>query len=178
MRRWLVLLLALLLLLTGLPAMAEEQAEETVDPALRDAVRAYLDTNEYTYDFYGADQYFYLGFSLECKFKTCEVNILLRPDGLSVIAYAPLDVEADRKADVAELITRINYTLTRGGFQMDWEDGELIYYCRLDTFDTVPSETVLAYTLETPWLMLEKYGDALISVMLEDVDAATAFNAL
>ena len=109
--------------------------------------------------------------------KTCDVNIRLYPDGLAAIAYAPLNVEEERKSAVAELITRINYSLTRGGFQMDWEDGELIYYCRLDTFDTVPSETVLAYTLETPWLMLESYGDALISVMLEDVDAETAFGA-
>ena len=49
MKRWLILLLTLSLLLLGLPAVAEEQqAEEKVDPALRDAVRAYLDSNEYT----------------------------------------------------------------------------------------------------------------------------------
>lgn len=57
-----------------------------------------------------------------------------REDMRQVVFYsvAPVQIPDDKRAAVAEFITRANYGLILGNFEMDFEDGELRYKTSLD----------------------------------------------
>lgn len=47
-------------------------------------------------------------------------------------SVAPFFVPEQRRPDAAVLLTRINYGLSFGNFEMDWEDGEVRYKTGVD----------------------------------------------
>jgi hypothetical protein len=47
-------------------------------------------------------------------------------------SVAPFGTPADKLTDVAELLTRINYGLPYGNYEMDWHDGEIRFKTSID----------------------------------------------
>ncbi|MBR5405012.1 MAG: YbjN domain-containing protein [Oscillospiraceae bacterium] len=114
--------------------------------------------------------------SLKCKFRRCNVAIQVRNTCFMVLATLPLTADEESRPNVLEYLNRANYGLIRGGFEMDMADGEVRYrtsqYCGDE--DVLISHETVKDTLYVSLSMLERYGTAMLEVMLGNLEPAEA----
>jgi hypothetical protein len=87
--------------------------------------------------------------------------------------YAPEHV----RPQMAELITRINYGLSNGNFEMDFSDGEIRFKTSLDVTGAQPTAELIGNLLSPNFAAMETYLPALEAVRdgrLSPVDALEA----
>lgn len=116
-------------------------------------------------------------YSIDTKFRHIDVYFHAYNDKLVLHMILPLSADEEERAKVAEFILRANYGLKVGGFDFDFNDGEISYrtsiYCGSDEF-VAPTYEQIDFALVIGMIMVEKYGDALVKVMfgiLEPDDA-------
>ncbi len=178
MKRLISIMFALLLLFPFSGALSQSS---TYSLPLAAAVKAYLDSQGYTYDFDSVNGSFDFKMSLSSTLSTCDVMISMREDGFSVFAFSPIsgkasDIEGMRR--VSEYLTRANYDMMVGNFEMDFTDGEILFRTAVMTSDRIPSTNEIMWLVELPAVMMEEYGDGLAQVVLMNADPKKAFDAV
>lgn len=85
------------------------------------------------------------------------------------VTYTVMSSKVDEKhrALVAEYLHRANYGLLFGNFEMDYNDGEIRYKLITDCEDNNLSDYAIDRSVILPCLMLEKYGNGIIKLMLD-----------
>jgi hypothetical protein len=100
------------------------------------------------------------------------INVELQQ--LYIYTIFPLMVPVERRSDMAELVTRANYGLRIGNFEMDFRDGELRYKASID-FEDVPLTHALIKNMIYPAVQTaDRYHRAIMRVGFEGIDAAEA----
>jgi hypothetical protein len=94
----------------------------------------------------------------------------VREDQQQLVVYSalPLNAPQPRRAAVMEFITRANYSLTLGNFDLDVDDGELRYRTSLDVSGDRLSPALLRQLLWTNVGTTDKYLPGLRSVIEDD----------
>lgn len=153
-------------------------AEDSTNEALRAAVAQYLDSLDYSYDYDTERQCFSYTMNLDCTaMSECDVCIFINPEGFKVLAYSNIRPKKDDVGQLslaAEFLTRANYNMYLGNFEMDHSDSEVRFKTTIKCFDRVPSQKEIEWLVDMPPIMLEKYGDALASVLLGSATPADA----
>jgi hypothetical protein len=86
----------------------------------------------------------------------------------------PVRVPEARRAAAAELLTRINWTVPFGSFDLDWSDGEVRFRTGLD-FEGSEATLSLMRALVIPNLaMMERYWPALVAVVENGLEPVAA----
>ena len=67
------------------------------------------------------------GVNLKCKLQSVKMYITFNDNGFTVIAVPAMKADENSKVNVMEYITRANYGLRNGNFEMDVNDGEVRY---------------------------------------------------
>jgi hypothetical protein len=109
---------------------------------------------------------------------TCFAQV--RPDLEQFIFYVvmPVRVPANMRVTVAEYITRANYGLRIGNFEMDFDDGEVRYKSSLD-FEGVELTTGLIRNAIYPAVQtMDRYLPGLLSVIFGGKSAEEAILAI
>ena len=116
-------------------------------------------------------------YSVDTKFRHIDIFFHAYNDKLVLHMILPLSADEEERSKVAEFILRANYGLKVGGFDFDFNDGEISYrtsiYCGSNEF-VAPTYEQIDFALVIGMIMVEKYGDALVKVMfgvLEPDDA-------
>lgn len=86
--------------------------------------------------------------------------------------FAP---EPRRKA-VAEFITRVNYSMVAGNFEMDFSDGEVRYKTYIDVEGTTLTHTMARNVVYPNIAMMDRYIPALVRVMYSEVAPDVAYS--
>ena len=60
--------------------------------------------------------------------RACQFLLLIREDSVDSYAISGISASEQRKQSISEFITRANYGLRYGNFEMDWQDGEIRYH--------------------------------------------------
>ena len=89
---------------------------------------------------------------------------------LSSVSADPKDAKS--MARLAEYLTRVNYRLRNGNFEMDYRDGELAFKCYVDCHGGVPVQEAIDDSIFWPPAMFHQYGNGILQVM--GVDPAQA----
>ena len=122
-------------------------------------------------------------YSVNAKFG--HATIFFRPyqDRLVMRMIIPLTADEAERHKVAEFLLRANYGLKVGGFDFDFNDGEISYrvaiYCGDDDF-APPTYEQIDFSVVVGLMMIEKYGNALVKVMfglVEPEDAVESVDA-
>lgn len=96
-------------------------------------------------------------------------------DFLHFHSFVPMNIPLARRAAVAEFITRANYALRFGHFDMDWSDGEVSFQTTLALDRRRPPATSqLDHLVRANCWSMEHYLPALMSVVYGDVPAVLA----
>ena len=142
--------------------------EVSYSMSIRQAIERYFKENDWNYTFLEDKQCLKAGVNLKCKLKETQLMIRLRED--HYIVYATINVNADEdcRQQVAEYITRANYGLKWGNFEMDMRDGEIRYKVLVDcgtNCDCLPTSSVIENSIYLPAQMMQKYGNGMLAVM-------------
>jgi hypothetical protein len=82
------------------------------------------------------DQHVYrVGFSGKNGQLTCFAQVRVELEQFLFYAYAPIKAPEPQRAAVSEYLTRANYGMRIGNFEMDYNDGEVRYKSSLDFED-------------------------------------------
>ena len=106
----------------------------------------------------------------------CYAQIRVTRDVEQILFYSvlPLNVPADKLSAIAEFITRANYGMALGNFELDFNDGEVRYKTSVDVTDTDITSNLLRPMIYTNVLMMDKYMSGLMAVVYADMSPAEA----
>jgi len=101
------------------------------------------------------------------KHASYRILIRFRPDKDIIIVrvYYPVRVPEDKRRDICETITRANYGLMLGCFEMDMSDGELLYRTAMPVDDAPLYREQLKTILYTACGTADRYYPAIMGVL-------------
>lgn len=141
-------------------------------------VSRYLDSQDWHYRRVDDKSILTFGMNIKSKLRNCKVYVDCKDDSIIVYAICPINASEDVRPVVAEYITRANYGLKCGNFEMDYSDGEIRYKTHLRCSEDVPCLADVESTVDIAFLMMQRYGDGLVKCLMgygnpeEDIAAA------
>ena len=143
---------------------------------LHDGVIAYLHSQETEPRYDGDDL---VSFSVDAGPTPWRVHVWVREKAEQVLVHSvyPDGVPADRRSEMAMFLTRVNYGLKMGNFEMDLDDGELRFKTSIDV-GAEPLSPALARPLFMSNLTtFSLYLDG-ITAVIQGEDFETAYAAI
>lgn len=134
---------------------------------LIEAVRDFLDSDDWHYEFNAEDEVIKCGIKVKCKLKNVRLLITFNDKGYTVLAIPPISAEGDTMNDVMRYITMANYGLRNGNFELDVSDGEIRYklYTNCADLEELPRQ-MIQDSIYIPWIMIERYGNGLAALAM------------
>lgn len=117
---------------------------------------------------------FRFNLNLNGKLKTLKFVLDVRQSYYLVLGISPVGLDSEnpkQMAQMAEFISRINYGLKNGGFEMDWRDEEIRYRIYVDCADQLPTRKIVRNSIYCLVLTFERYSAGLLDVLFGGVDA-------
>lgn len=143
---------------------------------IANAVREFLDADDWNYTFHEDKGVFHFNLSTNSRLRTVNFFVHVRSDHYKVLCISPLNANTDNPQDMArmaEFLTRANYGLTYGCFEMDYCDGEIRFRMAVDCDgDTIPAPEVIKSSIYIPASMFSRYGSGIVSTMFSDASPA------
>jgi hypothetical protein len=159
------------------PAITEVPATETPKKSLFDRVAGYLDAEDWTYRAHQENNCF----TMNCRIKDAGVQVFLdvyeAEDWCRVLAYStyPVYVPELKRAQVADALTRINYSIIYGNMEMDLKDGEV----RVRTIvegETQMSDAMIERVLNSNLSSADRYFAPLMAVVFGNATPDTVLD--
>ncbi|MBR6789939.1 MAG: YbjN domain-containing protein [Oscillospiraceae bacterium] len=140
------------------------------------SVKEYLDSQSWRYKHDEEKHRFIFGMKLDCEnVDGCMLAVTARDEeDLSCKALYEFKVPEARRAAVTEFITRANYGLFLGNFQMDLNDGELIYQTYAAFYDQRAMQQEVRRVIQVAIHMAERYGQGIYDVINHGVNPEDA----
>jgi hypothetical protein len=105
-----------------------------------------------------------MGFSGDNGSLTCYAQIRTDLEQFLFYALAPIKVAEEARQAVAEYITRANYGLRIGNFEMDFSDGEVRYKSSLDFEGTTLTPQLIKMAIYPAVQTMDRYLAGLMAV--------------
>lgn len=142
-----------------------------------DAAKAFFETDGWPYE--EADEMPVLRTGFRTDAEAFEVFLQEREEEEQVLVYAmvPFEVPTNRTTAVVDYMTRANFGLVLGAFEMDLDDGEARFRTSMDLEGVDANETILRNLVYACVFTLTHYLPGLRRVALEGMDPAAALQA-
>lgn len=145
-----------------------------VNEQIIDAVRDWLDSDDWHYDYNAEHQVIQMGFELKGKLKSIKIFISFGETHYTVYQVAPINGDTNDLNELNKYLALANYGLRSGNFELDWRDGEIRYKCNIncDGLETLPQE-IIKDSVYVGCAMMDRYGDGIAALALGFSDADT-----
>ena len=121
------------------------------------------------------DKFIYrVGFSGENGQFACYAQIRVKLEQFLFYVMVPVKASEDKRAAVAEFITRANYGMRIGNFELDFSDGEIRYKSSLDFEDQELTPQLIKNTIYPAVKTCDEYLPGLMQVIYSDVSPGEA----
>lgn len=80
-------------------------------------------------------------------------------------AYCPAEVPPDQRPAIAEYLTRANYGLVLGNFEMDYQDGEVRFKTSIDVDGTLLTPQLIRPVIYANVLTMDEYLAGILSIL-------------
>lgn len=101
--------------------------------------------------------------------KDFKFYIIVDDEIVNCYYIPPITIPAERRSIIGEFITRANYGMHRGNFEMDWNDGELRFRTIVSRQDLLCDETIavhnMKYLITYGLAIWNRYGENLLSLL-------------
>lgn len=94
------------------------------------------------------------------------------------LSVSPANAPPEKLLAVSELLTRINYGLPIGNFEMDFEDGEIRYKTSIDVESSRLDSALIANLVHANVQMMDAYLPTIMAVIDDDVSPIEALNEI
>lgn len=148
---------------------------------IREAVEHFFEVDKIKHDPFDEHNIAHASFGVKSRFGHVDVFFRVQKDKLILRTYLPLKAGQEERSKVGEFLLRANYGLKVGGFDFDFDDGEISYrttlYCGDDEFEP-PTYEQIDFALMVSILTVDKYGDALAKVIFGLVEPEDAIESI
>lgn len=141
------------------------------------AIDSFLRNDKWHFSFDESKGLFRFGLAIKGKMKSLDYVIDVKKDEFITYAIAPLSPDEDDSrmmARMCEFITRANYGLKNGCFEMDFEDGELRYRSFVDCEHQMPSQEVIKNSIYATASTFSRYAPGILDILFTDAIAKDA----
>lgn len=143
--------------------------------ALYDVLKQFFDEDEWPYEANDDDTRLYTGFSTsEDLTWRCRAIADEERDTVIFFSHTPSNTPYESRLAMAEFLTRANYGLLIGNFEMDINDGEIRYKTSVDMQDAVLTTAVVRNLVYTNVLTMKRYLPGIEAVMQGSMTAVEA----
>ena len=142
------------------------------------ALMAFFDGSEWSYDKHEEKPILKLGFSGNNGRWTCFAQVRELDEQFVFYSICPLSVPAPKRPVIAELLTRANYGLIIGNFEMDMDDGEIRYKSSLDLEGGELSSEMIKNAVYASVITLDRYLPAISAVLDGNASAKQAIDEI
>ncbi len=153
--------------------------ETNYSEEITEAIRNFLDEDDWKYEFDEERGIFRFGVGIESKLKHLRYFIPVRDDSYVVYAISPIDADSDDSSvmkEMAEFVCRANYGLRNGNFELDMSDGELRYKVFVDCDGITLSDEVVKGSIIIPSVMFDRYAPGILDIMFKGSTAEEAIS--
>ena len=140
-----------------------------------DALRDWLDSEDWHYEYDSENHLIRTGITLDCKLRKARVFIPIRADGSYIVnIVSPISGDPKNMDELVKYVAMANYGLANGNFDVDVEDGEVRYkiYVTCKGLEKLPEE-IIKDSIYTGWCMIERYGNGIAALAMGFSDAET-----
>ena len=131
-----------------------------------DKIKEYIEELNFNYSYDEKNNIYRLGFNLPGKLNSCEVIIDATEKFTKFYGLIPISANENIQGEIAEYLTRINYGLLIGNFEMDYTDGEIRYKIVIDnSWGIQINKEIIDDCIGIIVTMFAKYGDGLLEVI-------------
>ncbi|MCC6622025.1 MAG: YbjN domain-containing protein [Deltaproteobacteria bacterium] len=146
---------------------------------LHDAATAFLDDEGWAYEVQPAPpgrdgQRIHFRFTSETTQYDCWIVCYEETERLCVLALLPIVVPEPMRLPIAEYITRANYGIMVGNFELDFQDGEVRMKTSADVEDTPISHTFVRNLLVANLGTADRYFPGFVKVLYSNMEPADA----
>ena len=122
-------------------------------------------SKNYSYDFDPEKGIITTAFPTDSKIGQVDIRIRFFADGYISHTTTRISADKESRAKAAEYLTRANYGLHNGNFEMDFRDGEIRYkvFCR--SGDVALNERQITDSFILPIVEFDTYGNDLLAVL-------------
>lgn len=106
-----------------------------------------------------------MGFAGDDAQWTCFAQAREEQEQFIFYSVSPVPAPADRRNEVAEFITRANYGMIVGNFEMDYSDGEIRYKTSIDVEDADLTHPLMRHVVYANVMTFDRYFKGLMAVM-------------
>lgn len=140
-------------------------------------IKEFLNKDDWKFFFDPEKGVFRFGLRITGKMKDIDYLIRVHETDFTVYALSPVHADnddADCMARMAEFITRANYGLRNGNWEMDYNDGEIRYKSYVDVEGMTLSTETVKNSIYWIARMFERYGDGILSIIFGNATAEEA----
>ena len=137
----------------------------TTASRLLSALKDFFDEEEWSYTTLAERPVLKLGYTGKTGNWTCYAQVRELDEQVLFYSICPLSVGPAKRLAVAEFLTRANYGLVIGNFEMDLEDGEIRYKTSLDAESTELTTGMIRNAVYASVLMMDKYLPGILSIL-------------
>ncbi len=124
------------------------------------------------------DSVLYMDFPGKNGIFTCYAKARETQQQLIFYSHCPIIVPESKLLSIAEFITRANYNMVIGNFELDFNEGEIRYKTSIDIEDMQLSYNCIKNLIYTNVNIIDKYLPGIISLINDDVLPAFAINQI
>ncbi len=148
-------------------------AEAAPGPLLA-TLMAYFDEDGWLYELRAADAVLRLPFRGEAGNWVCFAQAREAQAQFVFYSVYPVLVPPARRTAMAELLTRANYGLVLGNFELDFNDGEVRFKTSLDIEGAELIPPLIQACVYANVIMMDQYMPAIVALLAEDLEPAAA----
>lgn len=139
-----------------------------------DTIIQFFKEDDWHFEQVEGENYLRLGFKGEHGRWSCVAQAMEAREQMVFYSVLPSVIPEDRRSDVSEFITRANYGLLSGNFEMDWNDGEVRYKTMVDVEGGSLSITMIRNLVHSNLFTVDRYFKGLMNVVYSDKSPALA----
>jgi hypothetical protein len=162
------IVLALFLFILGSGVFVSEAADAENGLKAFDFLGTFLEKDGW-YPTRVEGEYLYkVGFSGDNGDMRCYAQVRVDQERFVFYAIAPMKAPEEKRMAMAEFLTRANYGLIIGNFEMDFSDGEVRYKSSLDFEGVELSEPLITHAIYPATNTMDEYLPGILKIIASD----------
>lgn len=143
-----------------------------------ESMKSFFTTDDWNFEENTEHSYLSMGFRGEHGSWRCVARA--REQHEQAIFYSILDTNCpeDRRAAMAEFITRVNYGTIIGNFEMDYNDGEIRYKCSVDVEGSELNHALMKHMVYANIHTMNRYHPGILAVAFGGADPEVKVNEI
>lgn len=135
--------------------------------AIREAVEEYFKLEGFKFSGFDENGFARTSFRVKTKFGHADVIFHAQKDRLMLRSMLPLSADEETAPAVAEFLLRANYGMKNGGFDFDFNDGEISYRMPLYCGEEVdaPTHEQINFAVDSCLFAVQRYSDGLARII-------------